>query len=128
VNLYASRIDDGSPFSGEVTFKVRDDKWFASEQETLGIQRIDDGVYRQGFVFKQAGNYIITAAFASDGEPYSIDFPLRIGNPAPIGPLGISVAVVTLVLVGVNVTARKRLQRMKAQDYRAASSHEGSNR
>ena len=114
VNLYASRIDNGVPFDGEVTFKVRDDSWFADNAETLGVQPIDDNVYRQGFVFNKEGNYIITAEFSSGGEPYSIDFPLRIGEPAAVGPIGITLAVLVSVLLIVNVVQRKRRFSLKA--------------
>lgn len=113
VNLYASRIDNGNPFDGKVTFKVRDDSWFAGDEEILGVQPIDDNVYRQGFVFNKEGNYIITAAFESSGEPYLIDFPLRIGEPAPVGPIGITLAVLVFVLVTVNIVQRKRRFRLK---------------
>ena len=119
VNLYATRIDSGATFMGKVTFKVRDDSWFSNNQETLGTQSIDDGVYRQGFVFKQAGNYLITAEFESDGEPYIIDFPLRIGEPVSFGPIGMIVVMVIFVLAVVNFTQRKRLRRIKAQQHHA---------
>lgn len=117
VNLYASRIDNGVAFNGKVTFKVRDDSMFSSKEENLGIQDIDDGVYRQGFIFKEAGDYIVTAEFESGGEPYTIDFPLQIGEPFPIGPLGGSVLVIAVLLFAVNVTQRKRLARMKASQH-----------
>lgn len=117
VNLYASRIDNGKTFNGEVVFKVKDDSWFSSKEEILGTQNIDDGVYRQGFVFTKAGHYIVTAQFQSGGEPYVIDFPLRIGEPDAIGPIGIAVVIIILVIVGVNITQRRRLQRMKAQHH-----------
>jgi len=119
VNLVASRMDNGAPFVGAVTFKVRDDSWFSNNEEVLGTQQIDDGVYRQGFVFNEAGDYIITAEFEADNEPYVIDFPLRIGKPMPIGPIGISALVILLVLVGVNLVQRKRLHRIKAQQHHA---------
>ena len=119
VNLYATRIDNGAPFIGQVTFKVRDDSWFSDAQETLGTQSIDDGVYRQGFVFKQDGDYIVTAEFEADGEPYVIDFPLRIGEPVSLGPLGLIVVVVVSVMLAVNITQRKRLRRIKAQQHHA---------
>lgn len=124
VNLYASRIDNGNTFNGEVIFKVRDDSWFSSAEEILGTQNIDDGVYRQGFVFSKDGNYIVTAEFESGGEPYIIDFPLRIGEPDSIGPIGISVVIIILVIVGVNITQRRRLQRMKAQQHHSDQSEE----
>ena len=122
VNLYATRIDNGIPFDGEVTFKVRDDSWFASKEEILGVQKIDDNVYRQGFVFKNEGNYLVTAEFKSAGEPYSIDFPLRIGEPAAVGPIGITVAVLILILIVVNILQRKRRFQLKAQrEHRATN-------
>ena len=122
VNLYASRIDNGNTFNGEVIFKVKDDSWFSSKEEVLGTQNIDDGVYRQGFIFTKAGAYIITAEFESDGEPYVIDFPLQIGEPDSIGPLGITVAILIFAIVGVNITQRRRLQRVKAQQHHSDKS------
>lgn len=117
VNLYASRIDNGNTFDGEVVFKVKDDSWFSSKEEILGTQKIDDGVYRQGFVFSNAGAYIVSAEFSSGGEPYIIDFPLQIGESDSIGPLGITVAILVFAIVGVNITQRRRLQRIKAQQH-----------
>ena len=122
VNLYASRIDNGNAFNGDIVFKVKDDSWFSSKEEILGTQKIDDGVYRQGFVFTKAGAYIITAEFESDGEPYLIDFPLQIGESDSIGPLGITVAILIFVIVGVNITQRRRLQRVKAQHHHSDDS------
>lgn len=119
VNLYASRIDNGNTFDGDVTFKVRDDSWFSDKEEVIGEQKIDDGVYRQGFIFKEAGNYIIIAEFESAGEPYIIEFPLRIGDPFPVGPIGITVLIIVIVLLGVNFTQRKRMQRLKASQHHA---------
>ncbi|MEA3413380.1 MAG: hypothetical protein U9R74_17865 [Pseudomonadota bacterium] len=118
VNLYATRIDDGTPFQGEVSFTVRDDHWFSGDEENLGRQGPDDNVYRQGFVFKEQGDYIVSAHFESGGEPYVIDFPLRIGDPSPVGPIGITVAVILSVLVGVSLVQRKRMQRLKLSSHR----------
>ena len=122
VNLYASRIDNGRSFDGKVTFKIRDDSWFSKNEEVLGTQNIDDGVYRQGFVFSRTGKYIVTAEFEAGGEPYAIDFPLRIGDPSPMGPIGVTVAVIILVIVGVNITQRRRIQRVKAQQHHSDQS------
>ncbi len=119
VNLYLRRIKDGKPFAGKVTFLVRDDRWFAPDPEVIGTQDPDDNVYRQGFVFNKAGDYIITARFQADGEPYTIDFPIRIGNPSPVGPLGITVIVIVLLLVSVNVIQRRRLQRLQTSRHHA---------
>ncbi len=118
INLYASHIDTGQPFAGQVTFKVRDDSWFSDNEEQLGIQPPDDNVFRQGFVFSEAGDYIVTAVFEAEGEPYLIDFPLRIGQASPIGPLGITVGIIVLVLIGVSLVQRKRLQNARIRNAR----------
>lgn len=114
INLYASHIDTRLPLNTGVAFSVRDDSWFKNDVEKLGAQVLDDNVYRQGFEFHNDGNYIITASFEAGGEPYRIDFPLRVGNPPPIGIVGIAVGLVVIVLVGVTVAQRRRLTSGKA--------------
>ena len=113
INLYATRFDDGTPFQGNVAFKARAETWLswlgiAGKPETLGTQPQDDNVYRQGYHFHDAGDYIISAEFEAEGEPYVLEFPLRIGDPAPIGPLGLAVGAVLIVLVSVSVIQRRR--------------------
>ncbi len=113
INLYASRIKDGAPFQGKVTFRVRAESWFSwlgmdNDSVKLGTQPPDDNVFRQGYLFHKAGDYIISAAFEADGEPYTIDFPLRIGEPGPVGPIGIIVGLIMAVLVGVGILQRRR--------------------
>jgi len=109
VNLYVSRIDNGAPFQGSVAFKIIDDGWFNNQEELMGVQAVDDNVFRQGFEFSEAGSYIIRAEFEADGEPYIIDFPLQIGEASSFGPLEISIATILIVLLGVNILQRKKL-------------------
>lgn len=126
INLYVRRIDGGNAFNGKITFTVQDDSWrnwigLGAKEETLGVQAPDDVVFRQGFVFKNAGDYLITARFEADGEPYIIDFPLRIGARSPLGPLGVILGLLGLTLVGVNL-----LQRRRAMSGKIRASHEKS--
>ncbi len=116
LNLYATRIDNGALFEGDISFFVRDDSWFSAQEELLGTQQIDDGVYRQGFMFKEEGSYIIQARFTAGDEPYLIDFPLQIGKASPIGPLGLAVGALVSILLGANLVQRKRLTRAKVQN------------
>jgi len=115
VNLYAKRLDNGKPYTGKVRFLIRDDRWFADPPELLGVQPPDDNVFRQGMIFSRDGAYIITAEFEADGQPYIIDFPLRIGKPPPVGPLGFAVGAIAIVLIGVSTIQRKRLLRARIQ-------------
>lgn len=122
VNLYASRIDNGEPFQGEVTFKVRDDSWFSNQEEVLGVQAVDDNVFRQGFEFRDAGSYIIRAEFESGNEPYQIDFPLQIGNTSALGPIGLAVSLILFALIAVNFIQRKKLANAKISHAHEANS------
>ncbi len=126
ISLYVSAADAGTePFNGKVSFKVGADTWlsrlgFGAETKTLGTQPPDDHVYRQGFIFGQAGDYIVTAEFQAGGEAHVLEFPLRIGEahvlefplrigaPPGIGPLGIIIGGLVIVLVTVGAVQRRR--------------------
>ena len=113
VHLYVKDIKTSKSFEGKVIFTVRDNSWksklgFGSHNEKLGTQVIDDFVYRQGFLFSQPGDYIISARFEANNEPYIIDFPLRIGPPPSWQPIGIAVAIMLVLLVGVSLLQRRR--------------------
>lgn len=121
INVYASRIDNGDTLEGKMSFTVRNDSWFDDEnEENIGTQEVYDGVFRQGFLFKENGNYIITAKFESDGEPYIIDFPLQIGESSSMIPVGIAIGTIVFGLISVNIFQRKRLMRDKIKSVREA--------
>ena len=120
ISVYAIRADDAAPYEGEVTFMVRDLPWYSwlgidGPTETLGVQHLDDKVFRQAFLFQAAGEYMITAAFEAEGEPYRVDFPLRIGAPSMLGPIGTIVALLLAALVGAGVLYRRRAMTEKVR-------------
>ena len=113
INFYAIGMDDGTPFEGKVTFKVRVVPWyswlgFEGHENLLGVQPADDKVFRQGFVIPEPGDYIISAEFFAEGEIYVADFPLRVGEPPVIGPIGILGGVLFVVLILASVIHRRR--------------------
>ena len=113
INLYLPRTDGGPPFTGKVTFKVRNGSWFSwlgyrPHSSVLGLQSPDDAVFRQGVHFEAAGEYIVSAEFEAAGVPYAIDFPLRVGEPSRFGPTSIALAVLAIMLVGFTIVQRRR--------------------
>ncbi len=121
VNLYIRKLDGGKAYTGKVDFTVRDNSWAAwfgleDNKEKLGAQVIDDTVYRQGFVFSQRGAYIITAHFMDGKTPYDIDFPLQVGAPSPVGPIGLAVALILALLLGVGFIQRRRAFSQQIRD------------
>ena len=130
INLYTSRISNGQPFTGKVTFKIRDNSWaawfgFGPPQEKVGVQSLDDAVFRQGFMVNYDGEYLITAQFKDGQTSHAIDFPLRIGAPSRIGPIGIAVAVIGIILAGVTLIQRRRAMTGKIRDARAGKQSGG---
>jgi len=110
INLYLKHKQGEAPFQGKVTFKMRADSWLSwlrggSHAATLGTQPPDDNVFRQGFVFPDKGAYIISASFEAGGQPHNIEFPLRVGTPAPIGYI---FGLVLLALLAFAVIQRRR--------------------
>lgn len=117
IHFYASHLQTSQQFDGKVTFSARDDGWLSDGRaETLGVQVINDTVYRQDFLFQEEGDYLISASFEANGEPYNIDFPLRIGEITAIGPIGLLAGSMALALIGVNLWQRKRLLRNRLRN------------
>ena len=46
--------------------------------------------------------------FEADGEPYIVDFPLRVGAPATLGAFEYGVGAVLILLVAVTLMQRRR--------------------
>ena len=116
INLYAVNINTGKPYDGKVHFSVRDDSWFSNNEETIGTQEIDDGVYRQGFVIQKEGNYIVTAHFMANNEPYIIDFPLTVGTPSEFTLPVIIIGAIFVFLIIISLIQRRRLMQMRIKD------------
>ncbi len=115
INLYVMHIDRSEPFQGKINFKVRNDDWFGVKSEILGVEEANDNVYRQRFMFKDSGDYIITVELQTETGTISQDFPLRIGKSPIIGPVGTIIISIVLFLIGINVFQRKRIKRLKIQ-------------
>lgn len=118
VKLYATRLSNGEAFVGKVAFSVRDDvwlPWLAEKPEPIGTQmpNEDDKIFTQGFVANRPGDYIVTATYESDGEPYIIDLPMRIGEVTSVAPIVLAGGGIFLVLgaVAYHKRARRRASR-----------------
>lgn len=116
IRLYATHLDSGEPFLGEVYFSVRDDVWFGSSREMLGKQRPTDGIYRQAMTFAAEGDYLVTARFEALGEPYILDLPIRIGNPVSYFPLLLAFGAIGFIFLALilkkRVIEKNRVERM----------------
>lgn len=110
VNIHASHIVTGETFVGEMTFRVKREFLFSAETELLGVQKIDDGVYRQGFVFDADGDYTIQAEFSEGDHTHVLSFPLRVGVSPIFGLSVYVIGAVFFLLLVVSILKRKKLQ------------------
>jgi uncharacterized integral membrane protein len=76
-------------------------------------------VYRQGFLFHEDGDFVMTAELKAATETHVSEYPLRIGDPWPLGLIGIAAAVVVVLLAAVSILQRKRLLREKLRSTRS---------
>ena len=119
IHLYATTIEGSEPFAGKVRFSLRAESWWGTgESVALGVQPPNDHVYRQGFQVAQAGDYRVTARFEVDGEPYVLDFPVRVGAPPLLGPLEITAGLLLALLVIISLIQRRRAMTGKIRSAR----------
>ncbi len=116
INLYVTTIEENQSFDGNITFEIKADSYFSDEAKIIGVQQIDDNVYRQKFVVEEVGDYIVTARFTDNDKPYAIDFPLRIGVPSQITWTMKIVAGIFILLMVVSFIQRRRLRQMRIRD------------
>ncbi len=113
VKLYATHLDTHVPLSEPVHFFVSDDRWWGDKRrEALGTQMPTDNIYRQVVVFSEEADYILTAEFMAQGEPYIVDLPVRIGERTEWWPPALAVGIIGGVLGLVAFKKRRRLHRV----------------
>lgn len=122
INLHIAGINNPGPYVGNVTFKVRYDSFFQRGETVLGTQSIDDNVYRQGFVFEEAGDYIISAEFNANGEIYKVDMPLTVGKPVIYNTAALVITSVAILLFIFSLYKRRQLQRLQVKQHNQAQS------
>lgn len=116
ISFHASGLEDGHAFEGKVSFWVGESSGLGAfgldpEPHRLGVQNIDDGVFRQAFTFAEAGDYLVSIRFTSGGEPHAIDFPLRVGAGPGLGMTSV-LAICLVVALGLVLALAYRRQAM----------------
>lgn len=113
INLYVKNVRGGAPYQGKVTFGARPNAWYngligSSDALILGVQPIDDYVYRQTFKISKPGPYMFNAEIKINGEAHVLDFPLMIGAPPGISLASIAVGLTLAILIGIGTAQRRR--------------------
>jgi hypothetical protein len=119
IHLYAVNVEDGAPFTGKINFSAKPTSWLpwkSGKELVLGEQPVDASVFRQSYLFKNSGEYLIHAEFSDKGESHTLVFPLQVGDPAFIGPTGVAVTGVIFVLLCITFLQRRRFMSGKIRN------------
>jgi len=114
INLFIAHAPGTPDPDGPIRFSLRRDSWMAyfgllGAKREIGLQQPDDRVYRQAMTIPGEGRYVILASFTAGGKPYEFRFPVRIGEPAVVGPAEIAAVLVVLALLVTSVAMRRRV-------------------
>jgi hypothetical protein len=108
IKFYGMHMDSGERLQVPVTFTVGDDSWLSTREEKLGTQDPVDLVYTQDIQFSEAGDYLVAAVFQAGGEPYRVEFAIRVGNPVPWTTLGLAAGLIAAALAGAAFFQQRR--------------------
>ena len=118
VNLYLSTFDGGDSYEGPVAFSIRKEGWFSGDEKPLGVQIVDDKVYRQSFEVSERGDYVIVARFESGKDVHVLEFPLLIGEAAVSNTLTVGAGAAVIALIVLTLMNRRRFTRAKISHVR----------
>ncbi|MBT6136142.1 MAG: hypothetical protein HOH65_01605 [Rhodospirillaceae bacterium] len=113
ISFYVTDAETGTPYDGKVEFLIRPNGWLETmgvtgETRKIGVQKLDDRVFRQAFQFHQPGDYIISARFMAGGEEHVVDFPLTVGHPPGLDFTLMMLGGLGLLAVGAVVLIYRR--------------------
>lgn len=116
VHAYIVRRDDASAiYAGAVEARLERDGWLGpSVVWGPSATRFEENLHKLAPRFGEAGRYRLRLELDLEGQPYEIDFPLVVGEPAsPGATLAGWVAALLLLVVCVRA-ARIKLERRRA--------------
>lgn len=116
VHAYIVRVEDASQvFAGDIEARVEHDGLFGPSV-VWGPRptRFEENLHKLSPQFGEAGNYRIRLEMELEGQPYEIDFPLVVGDPAnPASVLALWGGAVLFLLVAVRA-AKIKLDRRRS--------------
>jgi hypothetical protein len=111
LHLYVHHKASGEVLDVPITMRVTLDRLLVEDPVVYGPMqaRLDERIYKFHPHFDEEGEYLVNVQFEADGEPWSIDLPLVVGEPSsPLLLLGTSVAGLTLLIVALRAIRIKR--------------------
>lgn len=125
LHLYITDPASGELFDGSVTLSVSEDRLFGDDQTIYGPiegQR-EERIFKFHPHFAREADYTVKIFFEADGEPWTIELPLVVGEPgSPWVVLGTVAAGLALFLIFIRA-ARIKIKRRELAARSVAGVH-----
>jgi hypothetical protein len=114
VRAYISRSEGGEVFEGPISARIERDGLLGPEviwgpTET----RFEENLHKLSPRYGEAGNYRVRLEMMLEGQPYEIDFPLVVGDPADPAAVLVAWGGALLALIVMVRAARIKLARRR---------------
>ncbi len=112
-HVYVTRLDGGAPFDGIVTMTVFEDQLLGSDPIIYGPMEaeLDERVFKFHPRFETEATYLLRVAFEDEGDPWTIDLPMAVGEPgspwAVIGGIALAVLLFLIVIRAARIKRRR---------------------
>ncbi len=118
-HVYVTRLDGGAPFDGIVTMTVFEERLLGEDPVVYGPMEaeLDERVFKFHPRFENEATYLLRVHFEHEGEPWTIDLPMAVGEPGSPWSVLLSVAVgLGLFLVVIRAVRIKQRRAAAAAD------------
>ena len=114
LHVYVRDSRSGTPYDGTVTMRIDRKRGLAAPAPVYGPinAELDERIYKFHPIFPVDARYRALLAFRADGESWTVELPLVIGEPASpwtiAGWVGAAVAILLFIGRAVAIKARRR--------------------
>jgi hypothetical protein len=118
LHVYVRDLRTGAPYDGSVTIRIDRKRGLAAPTPVYGPinAELDERIYKFHPVFPVDARYRALLAFRAEGQAWTVELPLVIGEPASPWTMAgwVGAAVALLLFVGRAVAIKARRRRMLA--------------
>jgi hypothetical protein len=116
LHVYVRSLDGGAPFDGAVSLKVHRDRFILADPLIYGPSeaKLEEAIYKFYPRFDQEANYNVFIDFEYNGEPWTIELPMVVGEPGNpwvvLGSVGGGLALFIIIIRAIRIKQKRRAQ------------------
>lgn len=136
LHVYVTRLDTGEPFEDGVTLSVLKDRMIGEDPVVYGPidAPLEEAMYKFYPRYDEEANYLVRIFFEAEGEPWTIDIPIVVGEPGSpwtvVGGVAGGLLFFVIVIRAIRIKMRRKEKARAAYtpaQLDSAASAEGAN-